>query len=741
MKPIGSSKSRNGVFISYARGDGEAFATDLRRRLEAEKIALWQDRVGMEGGRDWWLQITDALDQVEFMALVITPKALASPIVRKEWRYARQQGVCVYPVIGAKGLDYGSLPRWMRSSHFYDLDHQWERFLNDLRTRCETPRVPFMVDDMPEDFVERPGEFDQLLDLLLTPDREDPVAITAALRGAGGFGKTALARALCHNDDVQNAFDDGILWVTLGETPGDLTPRVEGLIHSLTGERPGFTSLEAAITRFRELIEERDLLIVIDDVWNQSHLRPFLQGGKRCARLITTRNLDTLPTGAQKVTVDAMQPSEARALLGKGLEGEPDFEDAVHDLDFLSSRLGEWPLLLKLVNGFLRKAVEYEHRTIRDALVRANKALDKKGLVYFDVNRSDDRNDAVARTIEISLEWLTPDERNRYFELAVFPEDIEIPLKTVFRLWSKTGGLEEFDSEDLISKLNGLSLLLNFDASRRIFQLHDVIRHYLISARIGEMQGLHAALIDSHRPSFGWSELPEDEPYLWDHLAEHLVEAGLGQELVSTVKDWRYLVRKTLLKKSSTVERDLIRAEAVAPEDDTVSTLRRSFANSGHIFNHCENRSDLKSTIYTRLRHLEDLKKMIDDLGEQLDYPRIESRFTLPDLPHPALIRTIEGHSSVVHSCAFSPDGNRIVSASSDSTLKLWDASSGDLLRTFEGHSDGVLSCAFSPDGNRIVSASSDRTHKLWDATTGDLLRTFEGHSNWVRSCAFSPDG
>src|SRR5206468_5731636 len=88
------------VFISYARTDGELFATDLRKRLEAEHIPLWQDRVDLEGGKDWWLQITEALEKVEFLVLVMTPAAMESETVRKEWRYARQQGVCVYPVKG-----------------------------------------------------------------------------------------------------------------------------------------------------------------------------------------------------------------------------------------------------------------------------------------------------------------------------------------------------------------------------------------------------------------------------------------------------------------------------------------------------------------------------------------------------------------------------------------------------------------------------------------------------------------
>src|SRR5260370_3518514 len=120
------------VFLSYARSDGEHFATELRQRLEAEHIPLWQDRIGLKGGKDWWLQITEALDTVEFMVLVITPAAMLSETVRKEWRYARQQGVCVYPVKGVADLDFSSQPHWMSSAHFYDLDYEWQKLVNDF---------------------------------------------------------------------------------------------------------------------------------------------------------------------------------------------------------------------------------------------------------------------------------------------------------------------------------------------------------------------------------------------------------------------------------------------------------------------------------------------------------------------------------------------------------------------------------------------------------------------------------
>src|SRR5262249_51239086 len=88
--PGGSAMSERGpldqpprAFISYARKD-EAFARRLRERLEREEpaIKLWQDRTDMEPGA-WWRQITEALDRVKFMILVLTPTSLRSPVVRK----------------------------------------------------------------------------------------------------------------------------------------------------------------------------------------------------------------------------------------------------------------------------------------------------------------------------------------------------------------------------------------------------------------------------------------------------------------------------------------------------------------------------------------------------------------------------------------------------------------------------------------------------------------------------------
>lgn len=158
-----TGSQRSGVFLSYARADGEQFAADLRERLreKASDIVIKQDRLLLEGGVGWWKQLTEAIESVEFLVLVMTPSAMQSETVRKEWRYARQQGVCVYPVKAAPDseLKFSELPRWMKKAHFFDVEKEWESFVAHLRKGCDSPRVPFMAPELPENFVQREDEF------------------------------------------------------------------------------------------------------------------------------------------------------------------------------------------------------------------------------------------------------------------------------------------------------------------------------------------------------------------------------------------------------------------------------------------------------------------------------------------------------------------------------------------------------------------------------------------------------
>jgi len=103
-------------------------------------------------------------------------------------------------------------------------------------------------------------------------------------------------------------------------------------------------------------------------------------------------------------------------------------------------------------------------------------------------------------------------------------------------------------------------------------------------------------------------------------------------------------------------------------------------------------------------------------------------------------IMTLLGHTDIVTSIAYSPDGGNIASGSWDNSVKVWDVMSGVITATLK-HSNHVDSVTYSPDGKYIASGSWDKTVKVWDAMSGAITATLKGHSDKVNSVAYSPDG
>ena len=107
----------------------------------------------------------------------------------------------------------------------------------------------------------------------------------------------------------------------------------------------------------------------------------------------------------------------------------------------------------------------------------------------------------------------------------------------------------------------------------------------------------------------------------------------------------------------------------------------------------------------------------------------------------PALLRDLAGHTHWVRACAVAPDGQHVVSASYDQTLKVWELASGRQVATLQGHTDHVTACAVTPDGRHVVSASHDQSLKVWELASGRQVATLQGHTNAVTACAATPDG
>ena len=533
------------IFISYSRKDGAEFAANLRKRLQKQDLSIWQDLIALEGGRDWWSQIEDALKSkvLQHSIFVITPAALASPVVRREIRLARQEGKTICPVKGPGLGDLGKLPRWLGQVYDLDLPENVTTLIRVLQDQSRQKRVPLMAPEPPPDFVQRAVEFDALKRDLLDA-KGDAVAITAALRGAGGYGKTTLAKKLAHDPDIQDAYFDGILWVELGEKPENLLSIISDLITRLIGEPPGLQTINAAASALGEALGDRRILMVIDDAWREPDLRPFLRGGPSTTRLITTRLNNILPDNAVRQSVDEMQEHEAQALLAGGLPPEQ-VAALPAELRRLAARLGEWALLLKLVNAFLRDRLA-KRQALERAIADVNIRLDSKGSVAFDAHNEADRTKAVARTIGVSLDLLDEARQARFGELGIFPEDADVPFDIVARFWAETGGLDAGETEDILNEFSNLSLLLGLDLDRRTLRLHDTIRHFL-QAQAGRERLVagHKCLLRALDGIEGSNEVDAlTRRYYYYYLPHHLAEAAERETLDQLLLDPGWLREK-----------------------------------------------------------------------------------------------------------------------------------------------------------------------------------------------------
>lgn len=100
------------------------------------------------------------------------------------------------------------------------------------------------------------------------------------------------------------------------------------------------------------------------------------------------------------------------------------------------------------------------------------------------------------------------------------------------------------------------------------------------------------------------------------------------------------------------------------------------------------------------------------------------------------VVSKLEAHAGSISDLIFTPDGV-LISASKDSTIKIWRMEKRSPKFTLRGHFDGVLGLAISPDGKRLASGGADRSVILWDVQNGQELAKHLIHFQWITSLLF----
>lgn len=391
---------------------------------------------------------------------------------------------------------------------------------------------PFQVPREVPHFVGRKMELSTLIDQLTQPDQVPSVAIC----GLGGMGKTSLAIELAYQ--VRQHFTDGVLWADAATT----TPAAV-LYNWARAYGCDFSALPDVNIRaaaFREVLADRKVLMIIDDVRDAEHVRLLLPGGLHNAVLLTTRNRELAEAlNAHVILLTELTAPEGREMLTRmlGKERVVQEEEAASEICRLLLNL---PLALEITAGRLNSRPRWKLADMAGRLRDEQHRLRELKIGDREVRAS----------FRVSWETLTDDLRQAFAQLAVF-EGRAISAKALAAI----SQLDEYTAADQLNALLTLSLVAEEGAIhyRQHPLLADFAREHLPPADVAPLRQRmteyylnyaqqyesQPALLEPEWPNLSANERMVYQQKQWAMVvayAETLAEARFTQGRLSAVR-------------------------------------------------------------------------------------------------------------------------------------------------------------------------------------------------------------
>jgi DNA-binding SARP family transcriptional activator len=336
-----------------------------------------------------------------------------------------------------------------------------------MAVRGEQRPVPRQLPADVATFTGRAAEVDRLITAVGTAG---PVMISA-IGGMGGIGKSALAVHAAHR--LAERFPDGQLYVNLLGATANLAPlaplEVLGRFLRALGidARQIPAQVDEAAARFRSLVADRRLLVVLDNARDAAQVAPLLPASPGSAVLVTSRRVLATLEGAFYLHLDVLSRQEAVALLGR-LAGQERLAAEPKAAEDVARWCGYFPLALRVAAARLAARPAWPVWALADRLADEQHRLDELELSDIGTRAS----------LDVSLRELSasgdPIDRAAAaaFPLLGVPDGPDLGVPVVARLLDHT----EPETEPLLERLVDAQLLESPSPGR--YRLHDLLRLY-----------------------------------------------------------------------------------------------------------------------------------------------------------------------------------------------------------------------------------------------------------------------
>ncbi|XP_054720094.1 apoptotic protease-activating factor 1-like, partial [Uloborus diversus] len=575
------------------------------------------------------------------------------------------------------------------------------------------------------------------------------------LYGMTGTGKSVLAaECLRCNELIEQHYSGGIFWISIGRIKDDnaLWLKMKRLFNLLGVNKELYASedlQDLTIVIRKEIIKRKKILLVLDDVWDKKVIKAFDIG---CPVLVTTKLKDVLQNDSKYYTFieckNDWSVNESKELLS--LYVNCDREQLPDFVDYICEKCKGSPMTISLIGSMMS-----EHGNNFKRWENLKNKLEKG--ISKTIRQRHGSGDGLSDIKEIVRFSFEPiQELWKYFlDFIIFPDDIFVPNKVFEVMW----GMDSFEVEDILHNLHSKSLVQiekdSFDDSYG-YCIHDLYLEILkedhpdeslsdlistgglesVDASRSEsvdISGLefvivgrsefvdggesefvdeyHKKLVNSYmnlckqdNGEYNFSLLPQDG-YIHYHIGYHMYHALEYEKLETLYLDFQFIETKLHLD----------------PKDLSWDYIAYSF---------CFQNIYLSST------------------GEE--------------------VQTLSGHKDVINYCSFNSKGDKLATASSDRTVKVFEINTSELLNmkpkrkrssipvpfvnnhtqdksalSFEEHCSDAICCAFSPSDAHIISSDNIGIAYVWETATKHIkhkiIHSYRGEP--VNYCCFNPDG